>query len=250
MPERLWIAALCLVLEVLPDTVKAAEIRVAVASNFKPAFTAIAQEFEAQGGHRVITVSGSTGKHYAQIINGAPFDVFLAADVERPARLEAEGSAIPGSRFTYALGRLALWSRHSDLVDASGDVLRSDRFQQLAIANPELAPYGRAARDTLYALGLWESIQPRLVRGENVAQALVYAHSGNADLAFVAWSQLRGLPDGQTGSHWRVPASLHAPLEQQAVLLRDGTAARMFMVFLRGPDARRLIRDFGYDTPP
>jgi len=193
-------------------------------------------------------IPGSTGKLYAQIVNGAPFDVFLAADVERPARLEADGRAVPGCRFTYALGRLALWSRDATRVDDAGEVLRSAEFNRLAIANPRLAPYGRAAREALLALGLWEALQPRLVLGENIAQTHVFVYTGNADLGFVAWSQI--LAGGAGGSHWLVPAALHEPVEQQAVALRDNGPVRAFVDFLRSPDARQIIREFGYDTPP
>lgn len=237
-------ALILLVLSVLPAA-RADEIRVAVASNFRPALEAIAYRFETQARHDVHIIAGATGKQYAQIVHGAPFEVFLAADVERPARLEADGRIVPNSRFTYAIGRLVLWSADSERVDAAGAVLTSGDFQRLAIANPRLAPYGKAARETLQALRLWDAIEARLVYGENIAQAYQFVYSGNAELGLVAASQV--LPG--SGSSWPVPAELHAPIEQQAVLLRETPASLAFVAFLAAPDTLRLIRQYGYDTP-
>jgi molybdate transport system substrate-binding protein len=226
------------------------EIRLAVASNFTSAAEAIAERFEEVSEHRVTLVFGSTAKHYTQIHNGAPFDGFLAADTRHPERLEAEGLAVPGSRFTYAIGRLVLWSPQEGRVDSAGRVLDQSDYRHLAIANPELAPYGRAAREALQALGLWEKVQGRLVRGENVGQTFQFVKSGNAELGFVALSQLTH--SGQRterGSRWLVPDSLHTPIEQQAVLVRDGLAPRELMAFIRSEESRSLIRGFGYLTP-
>ncbi len=221
----------------------AADVTVAVASNFAAPAAAIAARFEAATGHRVVLSPGSTGRHYSQIAHGAPFDVFLAADAERPARLEGEGLALAGSRFTYAVGRLVLWSPRPDLVDTTGGVLGGGGFAHVALANVDLAPYGRGARQALEALGLWGAIEARLVRGENIAQAYAFVASGAADLGFVARSQAEG------GSAWLVPADLHEPIVQQAVLLRDEPAARAFLEFLRGDEARAIIESYRYEAP-
>ena len=226
--------------------VSAAEARIAVAANFAPALRALAAAFEARGGGRMVIVVGSTGKLYAQIRHGAPFDALFAADEQRPQLLEQQGRARPGSRFTYAIGRLALWSPEAGRVDAAGRVLTEGRFRHLAIANPKLAPYGRAARQVLTARGLWPSLRPRLVRGENVAQAWQFVHSGNAELGFVALSQVR---QAQTGSHWVVPQALYAPIVQQAVLLTDNPLAADFLRFVRGGEGRAMIESFGYLLP-
>jgi molybdate transport system substrate-binding protein len=229
--------------------VGAGEIRVAVASNFAGAAREIASRFEQETGHRVVVASGATGKHYAQITNGAPFDVFLAADAERPERLESAGIAVPGSRFIYALGELVLWSPGSGYVDPEGRVLETGDFRHLAIANPRIAPYGRAAREVLTAAGLWESLQPRLVRGENIAQAFQFVGSGNAELGFVARSQVQRPGGAIDGSWWEVPQSLYAPIVQQAVVLADDATARAFTDFLRSAEARKIISDYGYGLP-
>ena len=205
----------------------------------------IAAAFETQSGHEVSLVGGSSGKHYAQIINGAPFDLFFAADSERPARLEAEGHAVAGSRYTYALGQLVLWSSTAGLVDRQGKILTSGGFAKLAIANPDLAPYGRASRQALESMGLWESLKPRLVRGENIAQAYQFAHSGNAEIGLVAGAQVFGHSEG---SRWPVPARLHEPIRQQAVLLTDGDASSAFYNFARSAPALEIIAAHGYDV--
>lgn len=225
------------------------EIRVAVASNFSPALEHIARRFEAATGHRVIIVAGSTGKHYAQIRNGAPFDLFFAADVRRPRLLEEAGAAIPGSRFTYAIGRLVLWSPEPGYVDAGGEVLARPGLRHLAIANPRLAPYGAAAREVLEGLGFWALLRDRVVRGENIAQAYQFVASGNAELGLVARSQLVRPGRAREGSWWTVPKTLHGPIEQQALLLRDTEAARALLAFVRGEEAASVIRSFGYETP-
>ncbi len=228
---------------------QAATLRVAVAANFAGTLKALAPLFEQASGHRLQAVSGSTGKHYAQIRNGAPFDVFLAADARRPALLEAAGVGVPGTRAAYALGRLVLWSPSPGRVDSGGQVLVRGAFRRLALANPRLAPYGRAAQEVLQALGRWEVLQPRLVRGENVAQAFQFVSTGNAELGFVAWSQLRRADRSPQGSWWLVPPGLYRPIEQQALQLRDADSAGAFMRFLRAPAARAVIAEHGYALP-
>lgn len=242
-PSRRWLL-LALVLAVAPT--RAETLLVAVASNFKPALERIVGRFEASTGHPVKLVSGATGKHYAQIRHGAPFDLFFAADEQRPQRLEREGLAVAGSRFTYASGALVLWSPRADVVDPSGDVLRSGDYRRLAIANPRLAPYGRAARQALVRLGLWDELQGRLVRGENIAQAFHFVRSGNAELGLVAEAQLHAAGIADEGSWWRVPAALHAPIHQQCVLLRDSAPARKLLDFVRSAEALAVLREFGY----
>jgi len=228
---------------------KGAEIYVAVASNFKNAAIQLATVFESNTNHDVILIFGSTGKHYAQIINGAPFEVFLAADIKRPELLEKEGIAAPGSRFTYAVGRLVLWSPKNGYVDANGNILESGQFRFLAIANPDLAPYGRAARQVLQGRGLWGELTSRMVRGENIAQTFQFVMSRNSEVGFVAYSQVRRPNHAVEGSFWEVPQTLYTPIEQQAVLLKDSVAARSFLSFLQSDLAIQIIHDFGYDTP-
>lgn len=197
----------------------AGQAHVAVAANFAPLMPALAERFERDTGHTLVISSASTGKLYAQIVHGAPFDVFLAADDDYPHRLEREGRGVAGSRFTYAVGRLALWSPRPSIVDGDSAVLKQKRFRKLAVANPRLAPYGAAAREALEKLGLWTSLQPQMVFGENIAQTYQFVASGNAELGFVAYSQVKG----KAGSHWLVPASLHSPLRQDALLSLHGS---------------------------
>lgn len=226
------------------------QLQVAVAANFIAPMQKIAAAFEKDSGNKVVLVSGATGKFYAQIKNGAPFEVFLAADAATPARLEEEGYAVPDSHFTYAVGKLALWSAQSGCVDGAGDVLKRGAFTHLAIANPKLAPYGAAAVETLKALQLYDAVQAKFVQGENIAQAQQFVASGNAELGFVALSQIS--EDGRitSGSAWLVPAHLHAPLRQDAVLLARGKgkpAAAAFLNYLKSDKARALIKSAGYD---
>lgn len=223
-------------------------LQVAVASNFAGAMATLVDRFEAQSGHRVSVSLGSTGKQFAQIVNGAPFDLFLAADAERPKRLENEGRTINGTRLTYAIGELVIWAPGHERLDLPS-ALTSVAINRIAIANPRLAPYGRAARETLEALGLWGRVRPRLVRGENVAQAFQFVYSGNADAGLVAGSQLVAHATAARGSRWQVPSDLHRPIEQQAVLLRDTPAGRLFLDFLRSDKGRSLIRKAGYRVP-
>ena len=238
-----------LVALVLSGQALAGEVQVAVAANFSAPMQAIARAFEQSSGHRVVAAYGATGQFYAQINHGAPFEVLLAADDSTPAKLENEGAGVPGSRFTYAVGALALWSARPGYVDDAGAVLKSDTFRHLAIANPQTAPYGLAATQVLDQLGLTEAIEPKLVEGQNIAQAYQFVASGNAELGFVALSQV--YKDGQItrGSAWQVPAQLHEPIRQDAVLLtkgQDNPAARALLEYLRGEQAATLIRAYGY----
>lgn len=253
--SRSFIARICgLVFALLAFSagpLQAGQARVAVAANFLGVLRDLAPAFRAASGHRLRISAGSTGKLYAQIRNGAPFDVFLAADAERPRRLEAEGFAVPGSRFTYAEGRLVLWSPQAGRFADGLAWLRRGEFRRLALASPRTAPYGRAARQFLSRHGLWDRLSRRLVRGESVAQAYQFVATGAVEAGFVALAQLRrGSPQG--GSRWRVPAADHAPIVQQAVLLKRGEqnpAARAFLAFLREPAIRKRITNAGYDLP-
>ncbi|HEY0960774.1 MAG TPA: molybdate ABC transporter substrate-binding protein [Pseudomonadales bacterium] len=222
-------------------------VRVAVASNFTPVLESLAPLFEQTSGHTLSIISGATGNHYAQIRNGAPFDVFLAADDERPRLLEEEGRAIAGSRFTYALGRLALWSADARRVDSDGAVLQRGEFARLALANPKLAPYGVAAQEVLTALGLWQHLQRRIVLGDNIAQTLQFVQTGNAELGFIALSQLADVDNA--GSYWEVPPALYSPIVQQGVLLKDSAQARAFIDFIASEAIRERIRAAGYGLP-
>ncbi|MEZ0308359.1 MAG: molybdate ABC transporter substrate-binding protein [Ramlibacter sp.] len=229
----------------------AAELQVAVAANFTAPMQKIATAFEAETGHKLLLSFGSTGKFYAQVRNGAPFQVLLAADDETPARLEKEGLAAGGTRFTYATGRLALWSAQPGVVDDKGDVLRRPGAGRIALADPKLAPYGAAAVEALTKLGLLQALQPRFVQGENIAQAYQFVVTGNAPLGFVALSQV--MVDGKIarGSGWVVPSSLHTPIRQDAVVLaggKDNAAAAALVAFLRSDKARAIIRAYGYET--
>jgi molybdate transport system substrate-binding protein len=230
---------------------KADEVRVAVAANFAEPLKALAVEFENDTGHKLVMSVGATGKLYAQIKGAAPFDVFLAADQETPARLENEGDAITGSRISYATGRLVLWSAKTDMVDRQGRVLVTGNFKHIAIAAPKLAPYGAAALQALTQLGLLTALTPRLVQGESIGQTYSFVATGNAELGFVALSQVVENGAIRTGSGWIVPAHLHTPLQQDAVLLmraRNKPAARALLAFLRKNKSRTVIRSFGYET--
>lgn len=218
----------------------------AVATNFSEPMAALVALFEQGSEHTVLVSSGSTGNHYAQIRYGAPFEAFFSADAERPKLLEEQGSAVAGSRFLYAVGRLALWSPKPDVVDRDGRVLETGMFRFLAIANPELAPYGAAAREVLNARSVWSALQSRIVQGQDIGQAYSFVHTGNAELGFVAYSQLKKPAGAIEGSFWLVPESLHQPIAQEAVLLRDVPAARAFIQFVKSTPARELIRGFGY----
>lgn len=224
-------------------------VSVAVAANFTAPMQKIAAAFEVDTGHKAELSLGATGKFYAQIVNGAPFQVLLSADDTTPARLEREGKAVAHSRFTYAIGTLVLWSAQPGTVDAKGDVLKSGDFKHLAIANPKLAPYGAAALQVMEKLGVATALQPRLVQGENIAQTFQFVSTGNAQLGFVALSQVMADGKIRSGSAWQVPASLHEPIRQDAVLLmpgKDSAAASALLTYLRGSKARAIIQSYGY----
>ncbi|HXD42480.1 MAG TPA: molybdate ABC transporter substrate-binding protein [Ramlibacter sp.] len=228
----------------------AADVPVAVASNFTEPMQRIAREFEKDTGHRAMLAFGATGNFYAQIRNGAPFMLLLAADEQTPARLEKEGYAVAGARFTYATGRLVLWSAQPGLVDDKGAVLAKGGFDHIALANPALAPYGAAAVETLTRLDLLERVRPRFVQGENIGQAFQFVATGNAPLGFVALSQVMVNGRIEKGSAWVVPAGLHAPIRQDAVVLapgKDSAAAAALAAYLRSDKARAIIRSYGYE---
>ncbi|MHB9101677.1 MAG: molybdate ABC transporter substrate-binding protein [Sulfuricella sp.] len=243
-----WIPSLLLGLLAIPAA--ADEMRVAVAANFAAPMEQIAAEFARDTGHRAVISSGATGKFYAQIKNGAPFEVLLSADDATPAKLEQEGLGVTGSRFTYAIGRLVLWSPKPGYVDPQGEVLKKGDFRHLAVANPKLAPYGRAAQEVLEKKALWQPLQPRLVLGENIAQTWQFVASGNAELGFVALSQIKTKGGYLPGSLWIVPQTLHAPIRQDALLLAKGkAAAEQFMKYLKSDKAAAIIRRYGYELP-
>ena len=235
--------------------VAADELRVAVASNFYPTMKLIAKRYEVKTGgssdqqHKVVLIPGSSGKHYVQIINGAPFDVFFSADIDRARLLEQEGRAIAGTRFTYALGKLFLWSSVDNYVDSEGEVLNKKDFRYLAIANPKFSPYGKSAEEALRSLKLWTNLKERLVQGENIAQTFQFISSGNAKLGFVSYSQIMnpGLSIG--GSFWEVPKSIYKPIEQQAVLLKDSYIGREFLSFVQSDESLSIISKSGYGLP-
>ncbi|QAU34336.1 molybdate ABC transporter substrate-binding protein [Janthinobacterium sp. 17J80-10] len=239
-----------LAVTLLAVSAQAGEVQVAVAANFTAPMQKIAAQFEKDTGHKAVLAYGATGKFYAQIRNGAPFDVLLAADDETPAKLEKEGAAVPGSRFTYAIGRLVLWSAKPELVDGKGDVLKKGDFTHLSIANPKIAPYGAAAVEILKALGLLDAVQPKFVLGESIVQAYQFVSTGNAPLGFVAMSQVYEDGKLKSGSAWLVPPNLHSPIRQDAVILEKGKgkpAAEALMRFLKSDQARQIIRPYGYD---
>jgi molybdate transport system substrate-binding protein len=228
----------------------AGEVHVAVAANFTAPMQKIAQAFEKETGHKALLSFGSTGNFYAQIRHGAPFHVLLAADDATPRQLEKEGLGLAASRFTYAVGTLVLWSKQPGVVDAQGQILRSGKIQRLAVANPKLAPYGAAAMETMTQLGVLPALQPKLVQGDNIAQTYQFIATENAPLGFVALSQVMAEGKLTAGSAWIVPPHLHAPIRQDALLLRpgqDNAAALALLRFLRGDSARAMIRSFGYD---
>jgi len=227
-------------------------VAVAVASNFATTGRELATEFEQQSGIPVQISSASTGKLYAQITNGALFDVFLAADAKRPQLLEASNHAAPNSRFTYALGSLVLWSRDPDLADADCRAkLTSLGNKRLAIANPEIAPYGMAAQQVLMNINAWGAAKPRLVIGENIAQTLLFVSTGNASLGFISTTQALDERLPVSTCSWDVPENLHQPIAQQAILLNRGNnpAAKAFLEFLQSPSGQAIIERHGYTLP-
>jgi molybdate transport system substrate-binding protein len=245
--SNLFLTAVALALLIPARPARAVDVHVAVAANFAGPMSKIGAAFGAATGHTVKISSGATGKFHAQVVAGAPFDVLLAADVETPKRLIAAGHAVVGTNFTYAIGRLVLWSVRPGFVDDEGAVLASDRITHLAIANPKLAPYGAAAVEVIRARGLTDVVRPKLVTAESTAQAYQFAFTGNAQAAFVALSQVVG------GSYWLVPPALYSPIRQDAVLLKPGAkkaAAAALLAYLKSDAATRVMRDHGYGPAP
>ena len=230
------------------------EIKIAVASNFYPTMKELVTHFESinpnsDTSNNIVLISGSSGKHYAQILNGAPFDLFFSADKLRPNMLEKEEVFNNQSRFTYALGKLALWSPFNEYVDSDGQVLYNDDFRFIAIANPRIAPYGIASKETLTSMNLWQDMEEKLVRGENIAQTFQFAKSGNAKLGFVSYSQILSLNSSSEGSYWLVPQDMYQPIEQQAILLKDSSLGKDFLSFIMSDEALDIIKRNGYDLP-
>jgi molybdate transport system substrate-binding protein len=245
-----WVGAL--LFGSVASSVNAGEVNAAVAANFTAPVQQIAELFQKDTGHTVKLSFGSSGKFCSQIKEGAPFDVFLAADEKNPKLLEDEGLAVKDTRFVYALGKLVLWSAKPGFVDDKGAVLGKDGFNKIAYADPKLAPYGLAAQETLQKLKLWDKVQSKMVTGESIAQTYQFAASGNADMAFIALSQIT--KDGKIidGSYWLVPADLYSPIKQAAIQLtaaKDKAAAEAFLKYLKSEKALAVIRSFGYGLP-
>ncbi len=233
----------------LPLIAAAGEVRVAVAANFSATLHEIITDFERDMEHTAVVSSGSSGTLYAQIKHGAPFDVFFSADGARPTLLEAEGLAVRGSRMTYAVGRLTLWSMAPDAVGADGRSALSSDFEHLAMANPRTSPYGAATKQILQTLGLWNQIHGRIIQGENIGQTFQFVFSQNAQLGFVALSQVLDASINGAGSRWDVPTNLYDPLRQQVVLLVNGQtndAATTLLDYVQGAKSRAIIERFGY----
>jgi len=249
MKLRLPRGLFALMLAALASAAHADEVQVAVAANFSAAAQKIAAQFEHDTGHVVKLSFGATGKFYAQIEAGAPFDVLLAADQVTPGKLVTEGKAVPATLHTYAIGKLVLWSADPALVDAQGDVLKSDKWKHLSVADARLAPYGQAARETLAALKLTDAVQARVVTAENIGQAYQFVQTGNAELGFVALSQVATPGKAAAGSYWLVPASLYSEIRQDAVLLKTGEknpAAAALLAYLKSAPAKAVIQAYGY----
>ena len=228
--------------------VSASEVSVAVAANFVEPARAVAEAFHTATGDTALISPGASGQLFTQISHGAPYEVFLSADAERPQALVAGGYAVGQSRFTYAVGRLALYSTTPGLVDGQGLVLKRPDLRTVAIADPAVAPYGVAAEETMRKLGAYDALKPKIVKGASIAQAYQFVATGAAEIGFVAQSQIVPV---KGGSRWLVPEALHAPIEQQAVLLKAGAndpAARAFLDFLKTPAARTIISRYGYDV--
>lgn len=242
----------CLLTATIVTLAQADEVQVAVAANFTGPMQVIAPLFERDTGHKAIPSFGATGKFYAQVVNGAPFEVLLAADDETPARMVKEGHAVAGTPFTYAIGTLVLWSAKADFVDDKGEILKKGGFRHLAIANPKTAPYGAAALQAMGRLGVADNLKPLFVQGENIAQTQQFVATGAAELGFIAYSQV--IKNGRigSGSGWIVPAKLYDPIRQDAVILargRDKPAALALLNYLKGDKAKAIIRSFGYELP-
>lgn len=228
------------------------EVQVAVAANFTGPMQVISVLFERETGHKASLAFGATGKFYAQIANGAPFEVLLSADDETPARLVKEGNGVAGSAFTYAIGKVVLWSADPKLIDGKGEVLKKGGFKHIALANPKTAPYGAAAMQVMGKLGVTEQLKPLIVQGENISQTHQFVSTGAAELGFVAYSQV--IKNGQvgSGSGWIIPSNLYDPIRQDAVILakgKDKPAAVALLKFLKSDKAKEVIRSFGYELP-
>lgn len=248
---KTWLAAALATLSLLSAAApaSAADVQVAVAANFTEPAKEIAAAFAAKTGNHAILSFGSSGQFYTQVTQGAPFEVLLSADSDRPKRIEQEGLGVPGTRFSYAIGQLVLWSKTPGLVDSGGAVLGRGGFNKLAIADPTAAPYGVAAIQTMTKMGVYARVQAKIVKGSSITQTYQFVDSGAAELGFVALSQV--IADPSSGSRWQAPASLHAPIDQQAILLWKGDkdpAARAFLQFLRGPEAVAIIKRYGYEV--
>lgn len=238
-----YLTALCLP---LGTPALAGDVQVAVAANFTEPAKEIAAAFEKKTGNHIVMSFGSSGAFYSQIQQGAPFEVFLSADSERPTKLEAENFGVKGSRFVYAYGTLALWSATPGLVDNKGAVLKKGNFQHIAIADPAAAPYGLAAVETMKKLGLYDALSPKIVKGSSIAQTYGFIDSGSAELGFVALSQVY---KQNKGSRWNVPAADYTPIDQQAILLNPGAndpVAKAYIAFLKSPEAVKIIKSYGY----
>jgi len=238
-------ATIALLLAALATPVKAGQTHVAVAANFNEPAREIAALFRKKTHHKAILITGASGAFYTQITHGAPFEVFLSADEERPRLAVENGFAVPDSRFTYAIGKLVLWSRIVDVTNGE-EALKAGNFRKLSIANPASAPYGAAAVETMKAIGVWDALQRKLVQGSSIAQTFQFIDTRNAELGFIALAQLYGV---KGGTRWIVPDNLHSPIRQDAVLLKKGAdneAAKAFLAFLKGPEARAVIERFGY----
>ena len=245
---RLGVALTLGFILIAPAAALAADTQVAVAANFTEPAKAIAAAFQAKTGNTATLSFGSSGQFYTQISHGAPFEVFLSADADRPTQADKDGLSVPGTRFTYAVGKLVLYSKTPGLVDARGAVLKTGKFDKLAIADPALAPYGVAAVETMQKLKVYEVLQPKIVKGTSITQAYQFVQTGAAEVGFVALSQVINDP---SGSRWVVPDSDHSPIIQQAVLLKTGAddpVAKAFIAFLKGPQARTIIKRFGYEV--
>ncbi len=246
--RRLQVLGLALAALAFGAPAMAADTQVAVAANFTEPAKEIATAFKTATGHNAILSFGSSGQFYAQMARGAPFEVFLSADADRPKKAEQDGLGVAGTRFTYAIGRLVLYSKTPGMVDANGAVLKTGKFQKISIADPVAAPYGVAAVATMNKLGVYSALKPKIVMGTSITQAYQFVDTGAAELGFVAYSQVINVPGG---SRWLVPTADHAPIDQQAILLYTGqnsVAAKAFLTFLKSPPAVAIIKKYGYEV--
>ncbi len=249
MKQRVLVWSLIVIATITAAPAFAEQVLVAVAANFVPPFREIALEFEKSTGHRLQVAGGSSGNFYSQIKNGAPFDVFFSADMERPKLLEDEGLGIKGTRFTYAIGRLVLWSPNESLIKGE-ETLRSKQYKRLAMASPKTAPYGMAAMQAMQKLEIWDSVQAQVVMGESLGQTMGFIESGNAQLGFIALSQVLDPKIKGKGGRWDVPNNLHEPIKQDVIMLtraKDNQAAKALMEFIGSPQAKKIIERYGYE---